>query len=70
MHDRLGHLELAPEASRYLLEHDLTENELMIREDQTEQVGTEPSGSKGANEDVGIEEDPQEIASKISSSVR
>lgn len=70
VHDRVRQPELAPKGSRYLLEHGFTENKLMTREDQTEEVGAEPSGSKGTYEDVGIEEDPQEIALKTSSSVR
>jgi len=70
MYDGVRQPEFAPKGSRHLIEHGFTQNELMTREHQTQEVGAEPSGSKGAYEDVGIEEDPQEIALKTSSSVR
>ncbi|MEA2624613.1 MAG: hypothetical protein QOD06_658 [Candidatus Binatota bacterium] len=70
MHDRVGHTELATEGSRDLFEHGFTKDGLMAREHQTQKIRAQPSRSEGAHEDIRIEEDPQEIALKTSSSVR
>lgn len=42
----------------------------LIAEHAPQYIGAEPPGGEGADQDVGVEEDPHETARKTSSSVR
>jgi hypothetical protein len=65
-----GYLELGSEDSGELAQDGLTEDELMVRQDEVENVGAQPTSGEGTDEDVCVEGDSQDTSRKMSSSVR
>lgn len=63
-------LEFGAQDAPELSEDNLTEHEIMLGEDGAEDIRAEAARSEGGDEDVRIETDSHETASKISSSVR
>jgi len=63
-------LEFGAQDAPEFREDNLTDHEIMLGEDGTEDIGAEAARGEGGDEDVRIETDSHETASKISSSVR
>lgn len=53
-----------------LLKYDLSDNQLMLRNDNPQDVGAEASCGEGAHQHVGVEEHPHDTSRTTSSSVR
>jgi hypothetical protein len=52
--DALGHFELGAQDSIELDQDGLTQDQLVVRQDEVENVRTEAPGGEGADQDVGI----------------
>ena len=69
--DRAGRdAELVIEHAAQLAEHGLAHNQDVFHDDDPEQVRTDPPGRERTDQDVRVEEYPQEMSRKTSSSVR
>ena len=66
----MRHAEFIPEHNTQLTEYRLANHERVLRNDDSEHIRADPPGREGTDKDIRVEEDPQEISRKMSSSVR
>lgn len=66
----LGYVHLLTQHPSQFSENRLAENELVFSEHHLENVCADAASGERADQDIGVEEDPQETSRKTSSSVR
>ena len=62
----LWHAEFPCKNPFELLENRLASDQPVLGEHELQDVKTEPTGSEGRDQDVGVQQDPHEISSKTS----
>jgi len=64
------HSELCAQGAPKLFDHQLAGQKFVLVEDELQHIGAQASRTERAREHIGVEEDPQDMTSKTSSSVR